>query len=198
MSQLNVDTIEPEGASTTLTLGASGDTVTIPSGATIDASAATATGFGDDNSPAFEATVGTSQTSITSGVATKVAFNTEVFDVGSNFDHATNYRFVAPEDGKYFMYAQSYLIGAGVGTLDDVTYAFYLNGSTSAYAVFNDYRGPGGSGDSVESVTVTNTAIMDLSTSDYVEVFATISTSTSTWTIDNNKSAFFGFKMAGV
>ena len=45
MSKLNVDTIEPEGASTTLTLGASGDTVTIPSGATIDASAATATGF---------------------------------------------------------------------------------------------------------------------------------------------------------
>jgi len=46
MSQLNVDTIEPEGASTTLTLGGSGDTVTIPSGATIDASAGTATGFG--------------------------------------------------------------------------------------------------------------------------------------------------------
>jgi|3_EtaG_2_1085321.scaffolds.fasta_scaffold36848_3 hypothetical protein len=45
MSQLNVDTIEPEGASTTLTLGASGDTVTIPSGATIDASAGTVTGF---------------------------------------------------------------------------------------------------------------------------------------------------------
>ena len=45
MSKLNVDTIEPEGVSTTLTLGASGDTVTIPSGATIDASAATATGF---------------------------------------------------------------------------------------------------------------------------------------------------------
>jgi hypothetical protein len=45
MSKLNVDTIEPEGASTTLTLGASGDTVTIPSGATITNSG-TATGFG--------------------------------------------------------------------------------------------------------------------------------------------------------
>ena len=45
MSKVNVDTIEPQSAST-LTLGASGDTVTIPSGATIDASAATATGFG--------------------------------------------------------------------------------------------------------------------------------------------------------
>jgi hypothetical protein len=44
MSKLNVNSIEPSG--TTLTLGASGDTVTIPSGATIDASAGTATGFG--------------------------------------------------------------------------------------------------------------------------------------------------------
>jgi hypothetical protein len=33
MSQLNVDTIEPEGASTTLTLGASGDTVALGTGA---------------------------------------------------------------------------------------------------------------------------------------------------------------------
>jgi len=53
MSKLNVDTIEPEGASTTLTLGASGDTVDVPSGATlavasgatIDLTGATKTGF---------------------------------------------------------------------------------------------------------------------------------------------------------
>jgi hypothetical protein len=38
MSKLNVDTIEPEGASTTLTLGASGDTVDVPSGATMSVS----------------------------------------------------------------------------------------------------------------------------------------------------------------
>ena len=51
MSKLNVNTVEPEGATTTLTLGASGDTVDIPSGATldvngtIDATGATITGF---------------------------------------------------------------------------------------------------------------------------------------------------------
>jgi hypothetical protein len=45
MSQLNVDTIEPEGASTTLTLGASGDTVDVPSGATLDVTGATVTGL---------------------------------------------------------------------------------------------------------------------------------------------------------
>tara|TARA_R100001163_G_C5051770_1_gene188536 strand:- start:116 stop:676 length:561 start_codon:yes stop_codon:yes gene_type:complete len=45
MSKINVNTVEPEGATTTLTLGASGDTISIPSGATI-ANSGTATGFG--------------------------------------------------------------------------------------------------------------------------------------------------------
>lgn len=35
MSKINVNTVEPEGATTTLTLGASGDTVDIPAGATM-------------------------------------------------------------------------------------------------------------------------------------------------------------------
>ena len=196
MSTINVNTWEPESG-TDLTLGASGDTITIPSGATITNSG-TATGFGDDNSPAFEATVGTSQTSITSGVATKVAFNTEVFDVGSNYDHATNYRFVAPEDAKYFIYAQNRVAGPGDGHLTELDYDFYLNGSSSGYAVFNDFSGPGGGGDSLNTFTVTNTAIMDLSENDYVEVFATAVTASSTWSIDNSNSAFFGFKMAGI
>lgn len=44
MSKLEVDTIEPQSG-TSLTLGASGDTITIPSGATLTNSG-TATGFG--------------------------------------------------------------------------------------------------------------------------------------------------------
>jgi len=36
MSKLNVDTIEPAGASTTLTLGASGDTVALGTGAGVN------------------------------------------------------------------------------------------------------------------------------------------------------------------
>jgi hypothetical protein len=44
MSKIEVDTIEPQSG-TSLTLGASGDTITIPSGATITNSG-TATGFG--------------------------------------------------------------------------------------------------------------------------------------------------------
>src|SRR5210317_422159 len=45
MSKIEVDTIEPQSG-TSLTLGASGDTITIPSGATLDGSNATLTGIG--------------------------------------------------------------------------------------------------------------------------------------------------------
>lgn len=45
MSKIEVDTIEPQSG-TTVTLGASGDTITIPSGATLDGSSATLTGIG--------------------------------------------------------------------------------------------------------------------------------------------------------
>jgi len=45
MSKIEVDTIEPQSG-TSLTLGASGDTITIPSGVTLDGSSATLTGIG--------------------------------------------------------------------------------------------------------------------------------------------------------
>ena len=45
MSKIEVDTIEPQSG-TTVTLGASGDTITIPSGVTLDGSSATLTGIG--------------------------------------------------------------------------------------------------------------------------------------------------------
>ena len=44
MSKIEVDAIEPQSG-TTLTIGASGDTITIPSGATLDVTNATVTGL---------------------------------------------------------------------------------------------------------------------------------------------------------
>jgi hypothetical protein len=59
-SILKVDTIQDQAgnniineSSDTITIGASGDTITIPSGATIDLSSATQTGVGGTNTPAF-------------------------------------------------------------------------------------------------------------------------------------------------
>jgi hypothetical protein len=38
---------------------------------------------------------------ITTGVTTKVQFDSETYDLGSNYDPTTNYRFTAPVDGLY-------------------------------------------------------------------------------------------------
>ena len=49
MSTLEVNKITPQGTGTTVTLGDSGDTFTIPSGVTLNGSSATLTGFATTN-----------------------------------------------------------------------------------------------------------------------------------------------------
>jgi len=78
MSKLEVNAIEPEGASTTLTLGASGDTVTVPSGATL-------TSVGDVSIDTGNLVIGTAGKGIdfsaqTSTTATGAAATSEVLD----------------------------------------------------------------------------------------------------------------------
>ena len=67
MSKIEVNTVEPQ-CGTTLTLGASGDTVTIPSGATIS-NLGTAAGFGSTGEVSWDTTVKTTGTfTATAGV----------------------------------------------------------------------------------------------------------------------------------
>jgi len=119
MSTLEVNKITPVSGGTSVTLGDSGDTltltaganltlggasstITIPSGATITNNG-TATGFGGDNTPSFHIYASSGQT-VTAGTTTKVVFNTEVIDTDNAF--ATN-TFTVPsgKGGKYFMYS---------------------------------------------------------------------------------------------
>ena len=103
MSKLNVDTIEPEGASTTLTLGASGDTVTIPSGATI-ANSGTASGFGLFSSYAIIADQKAQNTdggTATSGAWRERDLQTEIADPDSIVSISSN---------QFTLAAGSYLI----------------------------------------------------------------------------------------
>ena len=79
MSTLETNLVQPS-TGTSLTLGASGDTITIPSGATITNSG-TATGFGA-NTPSFRAYMGAAQ-SLSDVTNTVVAYNTENFDTDS-------------------------------------------------------------------------------------------------------------------
>jgi hypothetical protein len=99
MSKLFVDQVDPKTA-TTLTLGTSGDTVSIPSGVTI-ANAGTATGFGEDNTPSLKAVRGSAQ-SIPNTTSTVVIFDTEIYDTDSAYDNSTGiFTVPAGKGGKY-------------------------------------------------------------------------------------------------
>ena len=73
----NIETITGSG---TLTLGQSGETISIPSGATLDLSNATQTGVGESNTPAFSVRQTTNQTGISSDTLTKISFQAEDLD----------------------------------------------------------------------------------------------------------------------
>jgi len=107
MSKLNVNTVEPEGASTTLTLGASGDTVTVPSGATLAVASGatitnsgTATGFGLFSSYAIIADQKAQSTD--GGTATSGAWRTR--------DLQTE---IADPDGIVSISSDQFTLGAG-------------------------------------------------------------------------------------
>ena len=100
-SELKVDKITPASGTNTQ-IGESGDTITIPSGCTITNSG-TSTGFGDTNhfnTTAFYAYLNNTQT-VTDNTSTTVAFNTEVFDLGSAFNTST-YSYTPPSTGYYY------------------------------------------------------------------------------------------------
>ena len=102
MSLLNVNTIEPS-TGIDITLGASGDTITVPSGATI-VNSGTATNFGQTNTPYFFAYRGSSVQSIANNTLTVVEFNAELYDSGSCFNTGT-YKFTPNVAGKYLINA---------------------------------------------------------------------------------------------
>ena len=117
MSKLYVDTVEPEGGTTDLTLGAGGDKVVIPGTIKISGGAPgadkvlTSDASGDatwevsaspTNTPSFGAYLAANQ-GLSNDTWTKITMNTEEWDTDSAFDHSTNYRFTVPagKAGKY-------------------------------------------------------------------------------------------------
>ena len=99
MSKVETITIDtPSGSNTmqigstntaTINLGVSGDTINVPAGVTI-ANAGTATGFGEANTPYFDAKTSSDQT-LNHNTVTKISFNTELQDSANAFDSSTNY-----------------------------------------------------------------------------------------------------------
>ena len=86
MSTLEVNTIKPISGSSTVTLGESGDTIALASGASQTLAVMT---------PAFYAYLSATQT-VSANTATKAEIDTELFDSNNNYDNSTNYRYAPP------------------------------------------------------------------------------------------------------
>lgn len=178
MSKLFVDEIVHQSSqgSGTITIGASGESVTVPNGS-----------LTGQNYPAFEAYLSSNQ-DISDASATKVQFNTEIFDTDSTYDNSTNYRFTPAIAGKYSIYSQITLETPGGHELDLGVIYIYVNGSVYAYSVLNP------SSNSMFSSTLVINKILDLSATDYVEIFGYLDrTSSGTIRIlgDSNKQTSF-------
>jgi hypothetical protein len=114
--------------------------------------------------PTFYAYLSSNQT-VTSGVVTKVQCNTEEYDLGSNYDNATNYRFTPTTAGIYQINALIQANGSS-GT----TIWIYKNGST----IREGSRTAGAGAPMGFSTQVT----MNGST-DYIEFFAQVASGTT-------------------
>ena len=175
-SILKADTIQDAAgnniineSSNTITIGASGDTINIPSGATFNVNGTVGTGVA--NTAEFLAYRGSSsQTGIADNSATKLQFNTESYDPDGVYDNSTNYRFTAPSAGKYMLYTNIFIYDASTD-IQTLNLAFYKNGSkySQAYWLKN-------SGGRLKYAPLSLTQVADLSSSDYIEVYVTVDT----------------------
>ena len=148
--------------------------------------------FGDaggSNSVRFRATMGSNQ-SMSDNVAAKIQFNTEDYDIGSCFD-TSNYRFTVPsgEGGLYFIYSQIQL-----KSYDDTYHIesfikLYKNGS-STYLSYDNF-----SGNYINGNMLYNTQIINLSASDYIEVYGQCNVTTNSPECKAGYSYFQGFKL---
>jgi hypothetical protein len=116
--------------------------------------------------------------------ATKVQFETEEFDSNSNYDNATNYRYVAPVDGFYQINFSITTTSAGSGT--NITVYLYKNGSSIWLQNVDANAG--------NSPGVTHSKVYQLTAADYLEVF--VATSVAAKALDVSlisNNSFSGF-----
>jgi len=158
MSTLETNLIQPS-TGTALTVGASGDTITVPSGATFNVAGTVGTGFTPGITMADNWRVNANDT--TASAETLLATGWEQVDtggqgtIGSAMTQSSGI-FTFPSTGIYFVQFQIYYVN---GTAASYTRAIikHFDGS-STYTALSDVRGYAGSG---EQDVVTNSTLFD-------------------------------------
>jgi len=99
----------------------------------------------------------------TTGSPAKVALDTKTFDTGTNFDVVTNNRFVAPIAGFYFFTGS---VSMTLGDTSIIQALLYKNGSLAKVGLAI------GNGGGPTSVTGQVAGLIQLSATDYIELWA--------------------------
>jgi len=118
MATLFVDKLDPQSG-TALEIGTSGDTVTVPSGATFNvAGTLQSGGAAVVNTPTFLATISGGNQSVSASTYTTITINSEQFDTGGCFNNTGStvtlngistpaYSFAPNVSGKYFLFGKT-------------------------------------------------------------------------------------------
>jgi len=190
MSTLKVDEILKRTGTGTITLGQSGDTISIPSGATLS-SAGTNTLTGVNNTPAFLAQKTSSAQSVSQDSTTKVTFTDEIFDSNGTYD-TSNSRFTPGVAGKYCISAQ-----VGFSNLSDDKYVaiyLYVNGSEFNSRSMNFFVN---GADATQDAFALFNYIVDASASDYYEIYTRHNNGSSRDTTIQQQCFFQAYRILG-
>ena len=185
MGTIKATNIEPIADNGTVTLGSSGDTISVPSGATINLSNATQTGVGGANTPFFLANKTAAQT-LSSGTSTKVTGLADVYDTSSTF--ADN-KFTPAVAGYYYLEGTTNVNIASAGKY--LQSMIYKNGSLISWSQVV--------AEGTNNTYASTTSVIDLAdTDDYYELYIRQNTGGDV-TINYDSSAkytrFLGYKL---
>jgi len=130
----------------------------------------------------------TSDQTVTPGAAVKAIMSTEIFDIQNEFDNATNYRFTASKAGLYaFRYNLLFTPSVSSASLE----AYFLKNGSEKNGYVIGTISPG------NKISKTIVALIQLSVSDYVEVWGEmISGNSLVATALQGYNTFSGFKLA--
>ena len=193
-SEIKADKWSP-ASGTSATIGDSGDTITVPSGATFNVAGTLQSGGAAlGNTPFFYANMsGSDQTGVSSNTWTKVQFNNEVYDPQSVYDPSSNYRFTPTVAGKYVFNVTLSIEKTGAASGMSYAHTMLYKNGTKVFATYGDMSANYG-----YALHGSVTAVVDMNgSSDYVEAYGYANTSVSSnWSSLGGVYAMFsGYKL---
>ena len=203
MGTLFVDKLDPQSG-TSLEIGSSGDTITIPSGATITNSG-TASGFGESNTPQFFVRKTSSAQTLNYNTATLCTFNTEDIDTANAF---SSNRYTFSTAGTYLITVHIKVDSSNTNDVRGMVVEVRKNGSASdgthGAFVFDQLNAGyiSGSDRPTQDATAGGSFIQTYAQNDYLEVFVTQKTGTQLDNIgrinagDGRNTYFGGYRIS--